>query len=161
LLTSTFVHIGIVHLVFNMFVLFRIGPMIQALLGRPGFTTVYFVSGIAGSLASLTWNPYLVSAGASGAIFGLYGALLGFALVQHGKLKSAAIMSLAGYAVVFVAYNVVYGLMHQGTDMAAHFGGLGAGFICGLCLCFGDIKKTPQKRFGRNLAVAGTSAALM
>jgi rhomboid protease GluP len=161
LLTSTFVHIGLLHLVFNMFVFFRIGPIMQALLGRAGFTTVYFVSGIAGSLASLIWNPYFVSAGASGAIFGLYGALLGFAVVQHGKLQSKLVVNLAGYAVVFVGYNVIYGLARQGTDMAAHLGGLGAGFIVGLCLCFGNNQELTAKRLGRNLAVASVSAVLM
>jgi rhomboid protease GluP len=161
LLTSTFVHIGLVHVVFNMFVYIRVAPIIQAMLGRAGFTTIYFVSGIAGSLTSLIWNPYVVSAGASGAIFGLYGALLGYALVQHGKLKSALVVNLAGYAVVFIAYNVIYGMVREGTDMAAHFGGLGAGFISGMCLSFGNREEGSQHQWRRSLVVAGVSAALM
>jgi rhomboid protease GluP len=83
LLTSMFLHIGIVHLAFNMIVLLQIGPFVERLVGNVGFLIVYFVSGFAGNVTSLVWNPYTVSAGASGAIFGLYGLLLGFLLMSR------------------------------------------------------------------------------
>lgn len=161
LLTSTFIHIGLLHIVFNMFVFLQIGLIMQSLMGRAAFTIAYFVSGLAGSLASLIWNPYVVSAGASGAIFGLYGALLGFAIVQRGKLPSKVIPNLVGYAVLFIGYNVVYGLARPGTDMAAHAGGLIGGFVCSLGLCAARPGESRKGRLVRNAAVSVVSAIVI
>ena len=77
LVTCLFLHYGILHLGFNMWVLRDLGRVVERLVGNVGFVALYFVSGIAASLASLTWNPVVVSAGASGAVFGVAGALLG------------------------------------------------------------------------------------
>ena len=161
LLTSTFIHIGLLHLVFNMFVLIQIGPLMQALMGRAEFTIAYFISGFAGSMASLIWHPYVVSAGASGAIFGLYGALLGFALVQRGKLPSKALSGLVTSATLFIGYNVVYGLARPGTDMAAHAGGLAGGFICSLGLCANLPGTGNDRRTIRNITVMAVAAILI
>ncbi|HET9131938.1 MAG TPA: rhomboid family intramembrane serine protease, partial [Terriglobia bacterium] len=160
LLSSTFIHIGLLHLVFNMFVLIQIGPLMQTLMGRKEFTIAYFISGFAGSLASLIWHPYVVSAGASGAIFGLYGALLGFALVQRRKMPWNALSGLVASATLFIGYNVIYGLAQPQTDMAAHAGGLVGGFVCSLGLC-ASMPGGGAGRAIRNFAVTAVAAILM
>src|ERR1700690_3664083 len=76
LFTCTFLHIGILHILFNMFVLWDIGRFMERLIGSGGWAVVYLVACLSGSVASLWWNPQVVSAGASGAIFGLYGGLI-------------------------------------------------------------------------------------
>jgi rhomboid protease GluP len=154
LLTSMFLHIGIIHIAFNMFVLWQIGPFVERLLGNPGFLIVYLVSGIAGALVSVAWNPYVVSAGASGAIFGLYGALLGFLSIRRDLIPTEVLTPLTRNALIFIAYNVVYGMIRAGKDVAAHLGGLAAGFACGLCLSVPLTANPLPWRGTRNAAVA-------
>ena len=86
LVTNVFVHIGIVHVAMNMIGLWQMGPLVERLLGNRGFLAVYLFSGVCGSLASVLWNPFVVSAGASGAVFGVYGALLAFLLRHRGSI---------------------------------------------------------------------------
>jgi rhomboid protease GluP len=76
LFTSLFIHFGIAHLLLNMFALTAFGPLVERLFGSVNFLFVYLLAGIAGSLASIAWNPGINSAGASGAIFGILGALM-------------------------------------------------------------------------------------
>jgi len=133
MIVSTFLHFGIIHIAFNMFVLLNIGLFMERLAGRLRFVVLYLVCGLGGSAASLAWHPSTVSAGASGAIFGLYGALLGFLLRHRGSIAPEALASQRKAALAFIAYNVLYGL-RPGVDMAAHLGGLAAGFVLGLFL---------------------------
>jgi rhomboid protease GluP len=159
-LMSMFLHIGILHLSFNMFVLWQVGPFVERLLGNLGFITVYLVSGLAGAFVSLAWNPYVVSAGASGAIFGLYGALLGFLLRGRDSVPSEVLSPLIKNALIFIAFNAVYGFMRSGTDVAAHVGGLSAGFVCGLIVSVPlTVDPLPQRGL-RNATVALGAAAL-
>jgi rhomboid protease GluP len=79
-------------------------------------------------------HPMLISAGASGAIFGIFGALLGFLVVQHHTVPSALLKPLRASATSFVAYNILFGMMSAKVDNAAHLGGLATGFLCGLLL---------------------------
>lgn len=134
LLTSMFLHFGIIHIGFNMYVLYQIGPFIEICFGRIRYLLIYFIAGLAGSVASIFIHPNSVSAGASGAIFGLYGAVFGFLLINRHTLNPAAIKSIARSAGIFVLYNVVYGAMSRTTDLSAHFGGLIAGFLAGMLL---------------------------
>jgi membrane associated rhomboid family serine protease len=133
MVASTFLHFGLIHLFFNMFVLFNIGLFIESLAGRSLFVAVYLVCGLGGSAASLAWHPSTVSAGASGAIFGLYGALLGYLLRHRGSIPAESLTSLRKGAFTFIGYNLLYGL-RPGVDMAAHLGGLATGFVLGLFL---------------------------
>jgi rhomboid protease GluP len=132
LLTSVFVHIGIIHLLFNMYALFNIGAYLEPLLGRIRYAAVYLATGIFSSLTSLWWHSdRLLSAGASGAIFGLYGfflALLTTKLIP-AKTRAELLRSIG----VFVVFNLFYG-MKQGVDNAAHVGGLVSGFIFGYAM---------------------------
>jgi rhomboid protease GluP len=133
MVVSTFLHFGLIHLLFNMFVLLNIGLFMENLAGRIPFVALYLVCGLGGSVASLAWHPTIVSAGASGAIFGLYGALLGFLLRHRSSIPAESLGSLRKGALTFIGYNLLYGL-RPGVDMAAHLGGLATGFLLGLFL---------------------------
>jgi rhomboid protease GluP len=161
LMTSMFLHIGVLHIAFNMLALVNIGPFIERLLGRTGFAVIYLVAGFAGGIASLAWNPYRVSAGASGAIFGLYGALIGFLVVHGRRLPEPEVSRLLKSALGFVGYNVIFGLTSPNIDMAAHVGGLAGGLVCGLILGTPAIVQKLQRRALRNTVVAGLAAPLL
>jgi rhomboid protease GluP len=134
LVTCMFLHFGILHLGFNMWVLWDIGRLVERLVGNVGFIVLYFVSGIAGSFASLAWHPTVISAGASGAVFGVVGALLGFVVFRRDTVPAAVLKQLRNSMAAFLIYNILYGMTASGIDMAAHLGGLVAGFVCGLIL---------------------------
>jgi rhomboid protease GluP len=132
LVTSMFLHGGIVHLILNGWGLFQLGALFETWLGSPKLLLVYFVSGIAGSLASAFFSQ-VPSVGASGAIFGLLGALIAFLLRRHQVLTPQAkslLFQLVGWAVI----NVFFGFSTPGIDNAAHLGGCAAGFLLGLTL---------------------------
>jgi len=134
LLSEIFLHFGILHLAFNMFVLWQVGPLVERLFGNIAFAVIYFLSGLCGSLLSELVHPLSVAGGASGAIFGLYGALFGFLLTQRRLIPGPILKTLAYNAAIFVGYNVVAGASQQGIDMAAHGGGLAGGWILGMLL---------------------------
>jgi rhomboid protease GluP len=134
LFTSTFLHFGIIHIAFNMYVLYQIGPFIQTSFGRARYLLIYFAAGLAGSMVSVFVHPNAVGAGASGAIFGLYGALFAFLLLNRRTLDPAAAKNIAKSAGIFVLYNVIYGTISGTTDLSAHLGGLIAGFLAGAAL---------------------------
>jgi rhomboid protease GluP len=135
LFTCIFVHIGIVHLLLNMYALLMIGNYLEPMLGRLRFMAAYFCTGIISSLFSLWWHQEpIVSAGASGAIFGLYGlflALLTTNLIPHSARK--ALLQSIG---IFVLYNIMYGFRSQTVDNAAHIGGLLSGLAIGFIYFF-------------------------
>jgi rhomboid protease GluP len=134
LLTSCFLHFGIIHIGMNMYVLYLIGPFIQTVFGRMRYLLIYFIAGLTGSIVSVWVHPTAVGAGASGAIFGLYGAVFGFLLIKRRSLNPAAMKSIVKSAGIFVLYNVVYGSISGTTDLSAHLGGLLAGFLAGMLL---------------------------
>ena len=134
LLTSCFLHFGIIHIGFNMYVLFQIGPFIEMAFGRVRYLLIYFFAGLGGSLVSIWVHPMAVGAGASGAIFGLYGAVFGFLLRNRRSLDPAVTKGIAKSAGIFVLYNVIYGSITRTTDLSAHFGGLVTGFVVGMLL---------------------------
>lgn len=134
LFTSCFLHFGIIHIGMNMYVLYLIGPFIETVFGRARYLLVYLIAGLAGSIVSVTVHPLAVGAGASGAIFGLYGAVFGFLLIKHRTLNPAATRSISKSAGIFILYNVVYGSMSGTTDLSAHLGGLLGGFLAGMLL---------------------------
>ncbi len=134
LLTSCFVHFGIIHIGLNMYVLYQIGPFIETVFGRARYLLIYFLAGLAGSLVSVFIHPNAVGAGASGAIFGLYGAVFGFLLIHRRTLNPAVTSSIGKSAGIFVLYNVVFGAMQGTTDLSAHLGGLVAGLLAGAAL---------------------------
>ncbi len=128
LFTCFFIHIGIMHLLLNMYALIYIGLLLEPRLGIARFLSAYLLTGIAASLTSLAWHNYTVSAGASGAIFGMYGVFLAMLTTNHiPKHQRRALLTSI---VFFVGYNLMYGLK-SGIDNAAHIGGLLSGMVIG------------------------------
>ncbi|MVM40287.1 rhomboid family intramembrane serine protease [Spirosoma sp. HMF3257] len=120
LLSSCFLHIGILHLVFNMYALVQIGPILEPLLGTRQFTIAYLTAGLMGSVVSLWWHDVLLGAGASGAIFGMYGVFL--ALLTTNWLDATVRRELLKSILTFVGFNLFIG-MQSHIDNAAHIGG--------------------------------------
>jgi membrane associated rhomboid family serine protease len=133
ILTSNYVHIGIIHIGFNMWCLWNLGQLAERILGRLNFVVLYTICGLAGSLASLWFHPMVVGAGASGAIFGLAGAAIAVFYLGHLPIPKAAIRSTMRSLVSFVGYNLLFGLA-PGIDNSAHLGGLVAGLVMGAAL---------------------------
>jgi rhomboid protease GluP len=132
LVTSMFLHGGLIHLALNGWALFQLGALLELLMGSPRMLLIYFASGIAGSLASATFTQQY-SVGASGAIFGLLGALIAFLLRRRGALTpqgKSILMQLVGWA----AINVFFGFSTPGIDNSAHLGGCAAGLLFGFVL---------------------------
>jgi rhomboid protease GluP len=126
-LTAMFVHGGAPHLCMNMLVLMQIGPLVERLLGNRRFAVVYLISGLCASLASIVWNPYAVSAGASGAILGVFGVLIAYLARYHGSIPPEVSKPLRKSAAIFVVLNVALGLLLKRVDVAGHV----AGFLAG------------------------------
>lgn len=130
LFTACFLHIGVLHLLLNMYALLYIGLLLEPYLGKTRFLAAYFISGIAASITSLWWYDLTISAGASGAIFGMYGVFL--ALLTTNLLDKSAKKALFMSIAVFIGYNILNGLKpNSGLDNAAHIGGILSGLIIG------------------------------
>jgi rhomboid protease GluP len=144
LFTNIFIHFGIIHLAMNMYTLYTAGVYLEPLLGKTRYIVAYLCTGVLASIASLWWHTTPAnSAGASGAIFGMYGLFLAFlttslipAVIRQGLLPSIGI---------FVVYNLVYG-MKGGIDNAAHVGGLVSGFVIGYLFVLGIKKERQQQK---------------
>ena len=130
LLTCAFLHIGIVHLLFNMYALYVIGPQVESFFGKFKFTLIYLLSAISASTLSLIFNDNVISAGASGAIFGLLGALLYFGYYYRVYLGNV----LKSQIVPIILINLVFGFVVSGVDNAAHIGGLIGGVLTSMAL---------------------------
>ncbi len=131
LLTCVFVHGGIIHIGFNMWCLWELGQLAESLYGRWTYAAVYFLCGIGSSLTSVFWHPGVPSVGASGAIFGLAGALIAAFKLGEFSVPRAALSGTLRSLAMFVLYNLVFGAMIGTTDNAAHIGGLITGLIVG------------------------------
>jgi len=130
LFSAIFLHIGIFHLLLNMYALVYIGLILEPYLGKVRLLSAYLITGIVASLASLCWNQLTISAGASGAIFGLYGVFL--ALLTTKLLDKSVKKAFLTSILVFVGYNIISGLKSDsGIDNAAHIGGVLSGFLIG------------------------------
>ena len=134
LLTSMFVHYGLIHLLLNMWALYQAGHFLEKLQGRALYTLTYLGSGLAGGILSIAWHGDKTwSAGASGAIFGVYGAILGYMLREKQGLPPGVYKPMMKSTLGFAAYNLFYG-MRAGVDNSAHLGGLVGGFALGWLL---------------------------
>ena len=131
LLTCIFVHGGLLHIGFNMWCLWNLGRLAESVYGHWTFAAVYLISGLAASLTSVIWNPIVLSVGASGAIFGIAGALIASFYLGEFSLPRAALAGMLRSVVVFVGYNLFFGAVIARTDNAAHVGGLLMGLLLG------------------------------
>lgn len=131
LFTAMFLHGGLMHIVSNLFTLFFIGLFAESILGVKRFTIVYILSGLGCSLASIYWHDNTVSVGASGAIFGLFGAVIALNLMK--SLSKKIDLTFLIMSSVFIGYNLLMGLFTN-ADNAGHLGGLFSGFVIGIIL---------------------------
>jgi rhomboid protease GluP len=131
LLTCVFVHGGLLHIAFNMWCLWDIGRLAESVYGHWTFTAVYLITGVAASLTSLIHNPAVLSVGASGAIFGIVGALIASFYLGEFSLPRAAISGTLRSLLIFAGYNLFFGAVVAHTDNAAHIGGLLMGLLLG------------------------------
>ncbi len=131
LLTGAFMHFGVVHLALNMWVLWDAGRLAERLFGPAAFLFIYGGAAVVASLASIAWNPWVNSAGASGAIFGVIGALVVYMADRSNGVPFAVMQAHRNSLLVFAAYSILFGLIATGVDNAAHLGGLAAGMLLG------------------------------
>jgi membrane associated rhomboid family serine protease len=131
LLTCVFIHGSLLHIAFNMWCLWDLGALSESLYGRWTFGAIYLICGLGASLASVTWNVHVLSVGASGAIFGLAGALIAAFKLGEFSVPREALSGTLRSLVVFVGFNLIFGAASHVTDNAAHVGGLLTGLILG------------------------------
>ena len=148
LLTGTFVHVDLIHIMCNMYALYMIGSMVEGYFGRKKFITIYLISAITGSLLSIAMSSGF-SIGASGAIFGLLGALLYFG--YHYRVYFGSV--ILGRIIPVIIINLAIGFMVSGIDNFAHIGGLIGGFLISKALGINSKDKKSDKINGIILSV--------
>jgi rhomboid protease GluP len=131
LLSYIFLHGSLLHIAFNMWCLWDLGAMCESLYGRWTFASIYVITGVAGGIASIGWNPGVWSVGASGAIFGLAGALIASFYLGEFSLPRIAIRGTLRSLLFFAGFNLLFGSMFPGIDNSCHIGGLVSGLALG------------------------------
>ena len=134
LITSMFLHFGLTHLIYNMLCLIFMGDILETIVGPVRYLVIYFAGGLAGNLLSMkidiSRGLYRVSAGASGAIFAVVGAILYILLRHKGQMGTITLRRL----LLMIVLTLGQGFTDSGTDNAAHIGGLAAGFVLAVIL---------------------------
>ena len=138
LVTSGFLHVSLIHIGFNMFLLFVLGRLLEPALGTPRFLALYFASLLAGSFGALVAEPNALTVGASGAVFGVAGAVF---IIARGRGMDA----LAGEIGFLIVFNLVWSFVGSNISVGGHIGGLIGGVICALAIVAGE-----KGMFGRN-----------
>ena len=146
-LTYAFVHGGILHLVFNMIVLYQIGPLIEIEVGRSRFLILYTLTALTATLADLLWHPNIPVVGASGALFGL----IGFAIAWYHRLGGFQALELRNFMLKWAAFSFIFGLL-VGADNAAHLGGALGGAALGFILPLNSWTRRKTDKFCTVLA---------
>lgn len=131
LVTSGFLHVSIIHIGFNMFLLLVLGRLLEPALGTPRFLVLYFASLLAGSFGALVVEPNALTVGASGAVFGLAGAVF---IIARGRGMDA----LAGEIGFLIVFNLVWSFVGSNISVGGHVGGLVGGVICALLIVAGE-----------------------
>lgn len=165
LFTCMFLHIGLIHIALNMYILWQVGNLLERLTGNAGFLVLYLGSGLVASLASLYWNEAVLSAGASGAVCGAFGGLAAFLwrspdcdMEVFGPLLSSItkiVLFNLGLAIVLPFFLPI------NLDNAAHLGGLVSGGLLGLLLARPIMTSTKQDIFFRNALALGICGGLV
>lgn len=130
LAASMFLHVGLIHIALNMVCLWQ-GRVVELLYGRFAFTVLYLGSGMIAGAATLVRGGAVVSVGASGAVFGVYGAFGAYLVFRRAVIEEHAWRTTAKGIAMFVAINLVFGIMMPGISVVAHVAGLVAGFLLG------------------------------
>ena len=149
LVTSGFLHAGILHIGFNMLLLFFLGRLLEPALGMPRFVALYFASLLAGSFGALVLDPNALTVGASGAIFGLAGAVF---IIARGRGMDA----LAGQIGFLILFNLFFSFAAPHISVGGHLGGLAGGVVCALAIVAGE--KGMLGRSRRPLEIAAMCA---
>ncbi len=166
LLTNAFLHFGAIHLAFNLVALWVNGPFAERLYGSTRYLLIYLAAALGASLATLWWYPLANSAGASGAIFGVFGATLAFFVRAPEGMPSAVAARHRNWILLFIALSFLLGMRIPFVDHAAHLGGLLTGFALGYALARPvgargtDPARERQHALGLAVAVAAVLAVL-
>ena len=147
LVTAMFLHAGLLHIGMNMWCLMDLGPEVESLFSTTKFIVLYLVTGIAGFILSTWWSPFGLSVGASGAIMGLIGILIGTSF-HHGHLGKEYRSQLWKW----VLYIAIFGIFFN-ADNAAHFGGLATGLAFGYLVPEGELETRPSENLWNALAM--------
>ena len=131
LFTYMFLHGGFFHIAMNMWCLWNLGALSESLYGRFTYAGIYLITGVAGGLASVGWNPNVLSVGASGALFGLTGALIASFYLGEFSLSGIPIKGTLSSLLFFAGFSLFLGKVVPGIDNACHVGGLVSGLILG------------------------------
>ncbi len=150
LVTAVFVHIGIFPLVINMFGLYFIGLMVEPILGKLKYLIAYLCCGVIAGLVSILWAKEGVTAGASGAVLGMFGVLLAFATTSYINKKFPAIW--AGCISAYVVFTIISGLQGA-SDNAADIGGFVAGGAVGYLFYFFHFKRNLARAGGARISI--------
>jgi len=133
LFTAMFLHGGMTHILMNMFSLYLIGRGAEVYFDKKSYLSIYLFSGLIGGLISLYIHPVSVGIGASGAIFGIFGALAGFFLAHREKIGSHTKVFMKEFSII-IGINMIIGFSIESVDVSAHIGGLIIGFTGGFIL---------------------------
>jgi membrane associated rhomboid family serine protease len=153
IITSVFTHQQVLHIGFNMVALYFLGPMLEQVLGRTRFLALYLVSGIAGSAAIMLFaDPHSQSLGASGAIFGLMGALAVIALKVHGQVQTI---------LMWIGLNLVFTFTVGGISWQAHIGGLVTGALLGAVMVYAPRRNRALVQWSATGAVLAVALGLI
>lgn len=128
-ITPIFIHIGLLHLFFNSYALWIVGPQVEKLYGSERFAVLYLLTGVAGVFGSYFYHPQANSAGASGAIFGLFGVLLVFGIRYRHSIPPFFKRAVGTGVLPVIAINLFIGFTIPGIDNSAHISGLVAGAV--------------------------------
>jgi membrane associated rhomboid family serine protease len=153
LLTSGFLHAGLLHIVFNMVFLYIMGPMLEPAIGRVNFAAVYFASLLAGSFGALLFQPDVPTIGASGACFGVLGALIVVAYYRGISIWQSGLG-------VTLLINIVFSLSFAGISIGGHLGGVVGGAAAGwMIVQLGERRRMPAAALAGCALVAVISVA--
>jgi rhomboid protease GluP len=160
ILASTYVHGGIIHIALNMWCLWNLGFLAERVFDPWTYVLTYTFCGLAASLASLWWHPMAVGVGASGAIFGLAGALIAALYLGHLPISKQAVQGTLKSLLMFAGYNLFFGAAIKVVDNSAHIGGLVAGLAIGAVLAK-HLVEPPEIRDGWRRGVFIAAAVVL
>jgi membrane associated rhomboid family serine protease/cytochrome c-type biogenesis protein CcmH/NrfG len=160
ILASNYVHVGVLHIALNMWCLWNMGWLAELIFDAWTYALLYTVCGIAGGLASLAWHPLSVGAGASGAIFGIAGALIAALYLGHLPIPKEALRGTLKSLVMFAIYNLAFGAVAGIIDNSAHIGGLVAGLALGAVLSK-HLRTPPEDRAAWRRGVFAVAAVAL
>jgi membrane associated rhomboid family serine protease len=153
LVTNGFLHAGILHIGFNMLLLFFLGRLLEPALGTPRFVVLYFASLLAGSFGALALDPNALTVGASGAIFGLAGAVF---IIARGRGMDA----LAGQIGFLIVFNLIFSFAAPHISVGGHLGGLAGGIVCALAIVAGEKGMLGRNRMPVEIAAMAAVAVV-